>query len=246
MTSTVTTRASSVHAGPCVPSAAPMPSWRLGARKPARSHPITAATTPSARCSSSKAAETWRGVQPTAPRRPISRRRSTSRATIEPATTTAAATRTNNPNAVTNAPNTRSSVRKSLRVSSHESVPPMPRTPASAWRCTNGSASFASSKRSHTWLYVPSPGREPVEAAGRHPCPAGVALGVEAVGQADGCPDDRERRRAAGRQLHLIADGDAEVGGEASVEHDLVRAVEPTAGALRPADRHRRRGRRAQ
>ncbi len=74
----------------------------------------------------------WRGVDPIAPMRAMSRRWVTIRIAVEPAMMTAATRSTNTPNAATNDPNTRSSVRKSLRVSSHDSVPPIPSTPAAA------------------------------------------------------------------------------------------------------------------
>ncbi len=74
----------------------------------------------------------WRGVQPMAPISAISRRWATTRIAVEPAMITAATASTKMPNTATNAPKTRSRVRKSLRVSSQEFVPPMPSTPAAA------------------------------------------------------------------------------------------------------------------
>ena len=133
-----------------------------------------------------------RGVHPTAPSRPISRRRATIRIAIEPATTTAATASTNTPKAATNDPKTRSRVRKSSRVSSHDSVPPIPSTPAAACRCTNGSAWAGSSNRSQPCAIDRVGSIEASQPGRRHPRPAGLALRVEAVREADRGPDHLE------------------------------------------------------
>ena len=140
----------------------------------------------------------WRGVDPIAPMRAMSRRWVTMRIAAEPAMITAATTNTNAPNAATKDPNTRSRVRKSPRVSSHESVPTIPSTPAAACSSTNGSA--------RRWIVEPEVPdridaivrREAPQAASGDPGAARLALRVEAVGEVHCGADHREHDLAPG------------------------------------------------
>ena len=89
----------------------------------------------------------------------------------------------------------------------------------------------------HLAVLVASRG-EAVESVARHPRLAGVALGVEAVGQVHGGADDGEHRVVACVQLHVVTDADATVCGKASVEHDLIAVRDPPSCPQdRPTDR---------